>query len=83
MVLKEIATRRKTARIFGTDLVSHDDIKYILETARQAPCGSNTQRVCVCVSPQFGIMMIGIGKQGLIVEEKGKYYLVEEQTNNL
>ena len=43
MALKEIATRRKTARIFRTDPVGHDDIKYILETARQAPSGSNKQ----------------------------------------
>ena len=43
MTILETATRRKTARIFKTDSVNKDAIEYILETARQAPSGSNEQ----------------------------------------
>ncbi len=39
----DLATRRKTARKFKTTQVKEEDIKYILETARQAPSGSNRQ----------------------------------------
>jgi nitroreductase len=43
MTVLEIATKRKTSRIFKQDPPNEDDINYILETARQAPSGSNTQ----------------------------------------
>jgi nitroreductase len=43
MTVLEIATNRKTTRIFKQDPPNEDDINYILETARQAPSGSNTQ----------------------------------------
>jgi len=43
MTVLETATRRKTARIFKPDPVKEENINYILETARQAPSGSNTQ----------------------------------------
>ena len=43
MKVLETATSRKTARIFKEDPVREEDTKYILETARQAPSGSNTQ----------------------------------------
>lgn len=43
MTLQEIAIRRKTARKFKKDPVKDTDIKYIINTARQAPSGSNRQ----------------------------------------
>ena len=43
MNILEIATNRKTSRFFKPDKVKEEDIKYILETARQAPSGSNKQ----------------------------------------
>lgn len=43
MTVLETATSRKTARIFKQDPINEKDINYILETARQAPSGSNTQ----------------------------------------
>ncbi len=43
MSMLKIATNRKTARRFKTDPINEEDIKYILETAIQAPSGSNTQ----------------------------------------
>lgn len=43
MTVLETATNRKTTRIFKQDPPNEDDINYILETARQAPSGSNTQ----------------------------------------
>lgn len=39
----KIATSRKTVRKFKTDPINENDIRYILETAIQAPSGSNTQ----------------------------------------
>ena len=43
MKLLEIAKSRKTARKFKTEPVKDEDIRYILETAIQAPSGSNIQ----------------------------------------
>jgi len=43
MSLLDIATSRKTVRKFKTTPIPEDDIRYILEVARQAPSGSNRQ----------------------------------------
>ena len=43
MRLFDTAYKRKTARKFKTDPIKEDDIQYILETAVQAPSGSNMQ----------------------------------------
>ena len=43
MTVLETATKRKTARKYKDTPVSEEDINYILETARQAPSGSNAQ----------------------------------------
>ena len=43
MRLFDTACKRKTARKFKTDPIKEDDIQYILETAVQAPSGSNMQ----------------------------------------
>ena len=43
MTILETATNRKTARAFKKGPVKKEDITYILETARQAPSGSNAQ----------------------------------------
>ena len=43
MTVLELATKRKTARKFKIIPIRDEDIKYILETARQAPSGSNRQ----------------------------------------
>ena len=43
MNVLETATKRKTTRKFKTDPVNDEDIRYILETAVQAPSGSNIQ----------------------------------------
>ncbi len=41
--VRKLATNRKTSRKFKSDKVSMEDIFYAVETARQAPSGSNTQ----------------------------------------
>ncbi|MCW4013018.1 MAG: nitroreductase family protein [Candidatus Bathyarchaeota archaeon] len=43
MNILELATKRKTARKFKPTPIKDEDIEYILETARQAPSGSNRQ----------------------------------------
>lgn len=43
MRLLDTACKRKTARKFKTEPIKEDDIQYILETAVQAPSGSNMQ----------------------------------------
>ncbi|MBN2336439.1 nitroreductase family protein [Candidatus Bathyarchaeota archaeon] len=43
MNVKTLATQRKTARRFKSDPVPREAVDYILETARQAPSGSNRQ----------------------------------------
>lgn len=43
MKILETATKRRTARKFKTNPVNEEDIHYILETAVQAPSGSNMQ----------------------------------------
>jgi nitroreductase len=51
----ELATRRKTARKFKLNPVKEEEIEYILETARQAPSGSNRQpwRFIIIKSPEM------------------------------
>lgn len=43
MTIRDTATKRKTARKFKPEPVDQEKIQYILETATQAPSGSNTQ----------------------------------------
>ena len=43
MNILDIATNRKTSRVYKSDPVKQEDVRYILETLRQSPSGSNTQ----------------------------------------
>ncbi len=43
MKILDTANKRKTARKFKTEPIKDEDIRYILETAVQAPSGSNMQ----------------------------------------
>ena len=43
MNILDIATNRKTTRVYKSDPVKQEDVRYILETLRQSPSGSNTQ----------------------------------------
>jgi len=43
MTILETATSRRTTRKYKGDPVSEDDIRYVLETIRQSPSGSNAQ----------------------------------------
>lgn len=54
MNILETATNRKTTRIFKKTPVKEEDIKYIIETARQAPSGSNAQpwRYIIVTAPE-------------------------------
>lgn len=54
MSILDIATSRRTTRKYKKDPVERADIKYILETIRQSPSGSNTQpwRVVVVQDPE-------------------------------
>jgi len=51
----ELATRRKTARKFKPTPIKDKDIEYFLESARQAPSGSNRQpwRFIIVKSPEM------------------------------
>ncbi|MCB2171944.1 nitroreductase family protein [archaeon] len=55
MTILDLATKRKTARKFKPTLIKDEDIEYILETARQAPSGSNRQpwRFIIVKSPEM------------------------------
>jgi nitroreductase len=43
MSVLEVATNRKTTRVYKTDPLDQEDVLYVLETIRQSPSGSNTQ----------------------------------------
>lgn len=43
MTILDLAKSRKTSRIFKKEVLKQEDITYILETAIQAPSGSNAQ----------------------------------------
>jgi nitroreductase len=43
MTILDTATSRRTTRKYKQDPVSEDDIRYILESIRQSPSGSNSQ----------------------------------------
>jgi nitroreductase len=43
MKILDIATNRRTTRKFNNESIKEEDIRYILETAVQAPSGSNLQ----------------------------------------
>ena len=43
MSILDVATNRKTARVYKTDPIDKEDVLYLLETIRQSPSGSNTQ----------------------------------------
>jgi nitroreductase len=82
MKVLHTATKRRTARKFKTDPISEDDIRYILETAVQAPSGSNMQpwRFIIVKSPeqkQRIRMAAEKGEQAFyesISEERKKWY---------
>lgn len=43
MCVLDLATKRKTTRVYSEDPVNPEDVRYILETIGQSPSGSNTQ----------------------------------------
>ena len=43
MSILDVATNRKTTRVYKTDPIDKEDVLYVLETIRQSPSGSNTQ----------------------------------------
>lgn len=43
MSVLDFATNRRTTRVYSGDSVDPEDIRYILDTIRQSPSGSNTQ----------------------------------------
>jgi len=55
MTILDLATKRKTARKFKSTPIKDEAIEYILETARQAPSGSNRQpwRFIIVKSPEM------------------------------
>lgn len=71
MTLLELATKRKTARKFKSTTIKDSDIEYILETARQAPSGSNKQpwRFIVVKSPEMKLKIREASEKG----EQGFY----------
>ena len=82
MKLLEIAKSRKTARKFKTEPVKDEDIRYILETAIQAPSGSNTQpwRYIIVSDPERKQKIREAAEKGeqefyeSISEERKKWY---------
>ena len=71
MKILDLATKRKTARKFKTTPVKEEDITYILETARQAPSGSNRQpwRFIIVETPEMKQRIRDASEAG----EKGFY----------
>ena len=43
MSVLDFATNRKTTRVYSGETIEQEDVRYILETMRQSPSGSNTQ----------------------------------------
>ena len=82
MTIVDIATRRKTARIFKGDPVEKGDLLYILEAIRQSPSGSNTQpwRVIVMDDPDAKARVRAAAEEGernfyeSISPERKKWY---------
>ena len=57
MTILETATSRRTTRKYRGDPVSEDDIRYVLETIRQSPSGSNSQPWQVIIVDDPGAKM--------------------------
>jgi len=82
MKVLDTATKRRTARKFKTDPINEEDIRYILETAVQAPSGSNTQpwRFIIVTSPEQKQRIREAAEKGeqafyeSISEERKKWY---------
>lgn len=57
MAILETATSRQTTRKYKQETVSEDDIRYVLETIRQSPSGSNAQpwQVIIVDDPEVKI----------------------------
>ncbi len=54
MTILETATSRRTTRKYRGDPVSEGDIRYVLETIRQSPSGSNAQPWQVIIVDDMG-----------------------------
>ncbi|MHA1914077.1 MAG: nitroreductase family protein [Promethearchaeota archaeon] len=67
----EFIKKRKSIRSFIFKKINNDVIEEILECARWAPSGSNTQpwRVCIVVHPTVKRMLSELTKYGGIIEE--------------
>ena len=82
MNILDTANKRKTARKFKTHPIKEDDIQYILETAIQAPSGSNMQpwRFIIVSSPEQKQRIREAAEKGeqafyeSISEERKKWY---------
>lgn len=66
MSVLDIATKRRTTRVYSGDPVNPDDVRYILETIRQSPSGSNTQpwRVVVVDAPESKMKVRKAAEEG-------------------
>ncbi|MCW4048957.1 MAG: nitroreductase family protein [Candidatus Bathyarchaeota archaeon] len=81
-IVLDTATKRRTARNFRSDPISEDTITYILETARQAPSGSNTQpwRFIVVTDPEVKMKVRTTAEEGeqafyeTLPPERAKWY---------
>lgn len=67
----EFIKERKSVRCFIYKTISKDIINNILETARWAPSGNNSQpwKVCVVIHPTLKRMLSDLTKYGGIIEE--------------
>ena len=82
MKILDTANKRKTARKFKTEPIKDEDIRYILETAVQAPSGSNMQpwRFIIVKSPEQKQRIRMAAEKGeqefyeSISEERKKWY---------
>jgi nitroreductase len=66
MTILETATSRRTTRKFRGDPVSEDDIRYVLDTIRQSPSGSNSQpwQVIVVDDPEAKMTIREASEEG-------------------
>jgi nitroreductase len=82
MSVLEVATRRKTTRVYGKDPVTDEDVRYILEAIRQSPSGSNAQpwRVIWVEDPESKMKVREASEEGernfyeSISPERKKFY---------
>ena len=66
VTILQTATSRKSTRKYKKDPVSEDDIRYLLDTIRQSPSGSNAQpwRVIVIEDPEIKMRVRKAAEEG-------------------